>query len=89
MTTYRGDGAWPPDYFTAQRQDVAALLRNMADEFNAGAHDWENDSLSAFLDAMSRFLGDLDGYFDNNPTVPRDLSWYVLGRALSAARFYE
>lgn len=67
--------------FIAQMADVAASPEGL---------EWENVSLAGFLEAMSAWLHDADGYFKNNgmddPTTP---TWRLFGEMLLAATVYE
>ncbi|WP_442857041.1 DUF7660 family protein [Arthrobacter sp. YN] len=51
---------------------------------------WENADLESFLEAMSAWTRDMDGYFMNRgEPVPDVPSWQLFAQMLLAAKIYE
>jgi hypothetical protein len=72
------------------REDLAALVRGLADEFRRKPEEWENQDLSSYLEAMAAWVDDIDGYFRNRgEAVPVQPTWKTLGQILLAAKVYE
>lgn len=70
------------------RSELAKLVAKMAAEDTS---KWDNSDLSSFLEALSGWIEDCDGYYSNmgsdlNPDSP---SWQVFADALQAAQIYE
>ena len=52
--------------------------------------DWENKSLSDYLEAIQRWVEDMDGYYANmNKAIPENCDWKVMAEILHAASMYE
>jgi hypothetical protein len=75
----------------ATREDLRRLVAQMhADFVESGVLEWENATLERFLEAMARYLGDLDGYFHNRgESVPDQPDWHLVALLLVAASGYE
>jgi hypothetical protein len=72
------------------RTDLAAYVEKLSRAATAEADDWENPSLERYLDALSGFIGDMDGYFLNRgEPVPDQPDWAMIAKMLRAACFYE
>ena len=63
------------------RDDFLIFLQNFINETDA--REFENNTLSGFLEAMRYWIKDMDGYFDEN------IKWSVLADIFEAARIYE
>lgn len=51
---------------------------------------WENHTLEQYLEALSAWIQDMDGYYLNHGTsVPRQPTWRVIADILYAASMYE
>jgi hypothetical protein len=72
------------------RQDLAILISDLVDDLRSNKQEWENDNLLDFLEAMSRWVQDMDGYFMNRgEPIPTDKPWKLFADILMAARIYE
>ncbi|OMH29039.1 hypothetical protein [Motiliproteus sp. MSK22-1] len=75
----------------ASSQDLADFIGKMLRDYQLNKDSWENVTLEAFLEAMSAWVEDMDGYYtnvgetfdDKNPT------WSNFSDILSAATMYE
>lgn len=73
------------------RADLSAFVDWLASDLQANPAEWENDTLPRFLDALARYLDDLDGWCRNNaPDIdPEVAQWRLMAVALSGASVYE
>ncbi len=74
----------------ATREELAQFVRQLAREAEGADLDWENSTVGTYLEAMSAWIDDLDGYFHNRgEEVPEQPTWPLVAMMLSAARVYE
>ncbi|GAB3834992.1 DUF7660 family protein [Hymenobacter jeollabukensis] len=67
-------------------QFMAALQQDLADN----SPQWENRKLADYLEALGRWVEDMEGYYRNTgQEVPRQISWRVFASILRAASIYE
>ncbi|UOO76155.1 hypothetical protein LVJ85_08880 [Neisseria sp. Dent CA1/247] len=73
------------------RNDFLVFLREFINETNTG--NFENNTLSSFLEAMESWIKDMDGYYKNIGKEEycdnQTLNWSMLADILNAARIYE
>jgi hypothetical protein len=72
------------------REKLIATLEELAAEARSGRVDaWENDTLSAYLEALAAWLRVYEqAYINTGRTAPTD-AWDVLSAAVRAATIYE
>jgi DNA polymerase III delta prime subunit len=59
-------------------------------DLSAHPEEWENKTLGDFLDALSAWVEDMDGYYQNNSrAMPESLDWKNIAEMLLAAKYYE
>ncbi|MBM7117747.1 DUF7660 family protein [Archangium primigenium] len=72
------------------REDLARFVRGLAQALEQHPEAWENATLPRFLEAMSAWIEDMDGYYQNQgAAVPTRPEWRTFAEILSAARVYE
>jgi hypothetical protein len=72
------------------REELAAFVRELHAELAANPDEWENATLDRFLEALSRVIDDMDGWFANRgEPVPNQPTWRLVAESLDAARVYE
>jgi hypothetical protein len=72
------------------RQDLAAFIQSLINNYESESESWENKDLLAYLDALAGWTEDMDGYFHNiGEKVPEQPSWALFGKMLLAAKYYE
>lgn len=72
------------------REDLVRFLARFADDFSSAPEQWENGTLSRFLEALARWSEDMDGYYRNiGQDVPAKPFWRTFADMLMAARIYE
>jgi hypothetical protein len=72
------------------RADLVAFVRAMLDGLVTQPDGWENLTLDRFLEALSRWTEDMDGWFLNRgEPVPDEPSWWLVAQMRMAATPYE
>ncbi|MEU6841410.1 hypothetical protein ABZ930_05980 [Streptomyces sp. NPDC046716] len=72
------------------RDDLAAFVRALHRNHAEDGSSWENPDLPRFLEALSAWIDDADGWYRNSGCeVPADGDWRFFARALMAATVYE
>lgn len=72
------------------RDDFLIFLQNFINEMDT--EDFQNNSLSEFLEAMRCWIKDMDGYYKNigeAENFDEKIKWSVLANIFEAARVYE
>lgn len=72
------------------RGDLVRLISQIAKDFRNHSDDWENVTVDAFLEALSAWLEDADGLYQNlNKEFPAQPTWSFVAEMVLAARIYE
>lgn len=72
------------------REDLAAFLRELYDDYRKNPESWENNNLMTFLDGLSAWVADMDGYYINKQQpVPHTPEWKTFAEIIVAATMYE
>ncbi|MEV5613581.1 hypothetical protein [Streptomyces sp. NPDC052225] len=72
------------------REDLAAFVRSLLRSYAEEGSTWENADLPSFLEALSAWIDDADGWYGNTGReLPADGDWRFFARALRAATVYE
>ena len=71
------------------REELIALLRKVAAEGETSS--WENESSARYVEAVSAWLNDSDGFYENigEPKPGGNISWQLVADMLLAGRMYE
>lgn len=69
---------------------LADFIETLSRDVHTNPAQWSNSTLADYLESMSAWLRDMDGYYANQgletPAVP---TWQFIADLLSAAKFYE
>lgn len=69
---------------------MAAFVAELTADFRANGGTWENRELLSFLEAMGRWISDMERYYQNTSQELAALPpWRVFADILMAARVYE
>ena len=69
------------------KDTLVAFINMMTDDYS---DKWQNTDLRSFLEALSGWIEDMEGYYKNNGMeVPQNINWRFMGEALLAAKTYE
>jgi len=73
------------------RQTFADFIDKLYQDYKENSSTWINKNLDEFLEAMSAYAKDIDGYYKNtNQNVNADNpSWRVFADILMGAKIYE
>jgi hypothetical protein len=79
-----------PDAEVRTRDELVAFVRDLHQDYLQRGHDWENQSVDSFLEALAAWIADSDGWYRNfGKDLPANGDWTFIARALSAATVYE
>jgi hypothetical protein len=71
------------------REDFVEFVKALRKDFHDNPTSWENPTLERFLEALSTWVADMDGYYLNqNKPVPEQADWKVVADMFVAARVY-
>lgn len=72
------------------RDSLADFVEALRRDLEAHPDEWENRTLSRYLESLSAWIREMDGYYQNcgqmAPTAP---SWRNIGEMLLAAKHFE
>ncbi len=73
------------------KEDFMAFVEELRNDLKANPSEWENSTLDDFLEALSRYTEDIDGYYQNmNINInPEKASWRQFADIFMGARIYE
>jgi hypothetical protein len=70
--------------------DLADFVLALKEDLKSNPSSWENPSLERFLDSLSAWIKDMDGYYLNRHLpLPTQPSWSMFAQMLLAAKVYE
>ena len=74
----------------SSREDFVRFIGELRRNLLARPDEWTNTSLGDFLEALSAWTQDMDGYYENNNLpIPETPGWRTLAEMLLAAKYYE
>ena len=78
-------------YKVTNRESFIKFLDLLFQDFKENPECWENKNLGDFLEAMSSYSADIQGYYDNtNQKVDaNEASWQLFADILKGATMYE
>ena len=78
-------------YKVTDRQSFIEFLKKFHQGLLSNKQDWENKTLEDFLEALTRYAEDIQGYYNNtNQNINADTpSWQVFADMLQGAKIYE
>ena len=79
------------NFKVTDRQTFIKFLDLLRKDFLDNPENWENLSLSDFLEAMSSYTEDIQGYYDNtNQNINSDnANWSTFADIFKGAKIYE
>ncbi|MGJ7418288.1 hypothetical protein AB9128_20840 [Streptomyces cinereoruber] len=79
-----------PDGEVRSRDELASFVRELHQDFLRNGHEWENQTLGGFLEALVAWMQDSPGWYRNSgKELPEGGAWTFVARALQAATVYE
>lgn len=72
------------------KEDFSKFILSLNADFKEHTDSWENQDLSSYLEAISGWVEDMDGFYENQgKELPSDINWKVLADIFYAAKIYE
>lgn len=72
------------------REDFLVFIEALLKDRIHNASSWENPDMESYLEALGRWVEDMDGYYINTgQEVPKNVDWKVFADILMAAKVYE
>ncbi len=72
------------------RKDLSEFVSALLKDLENNNTEWENASLDDFLEAMSGWIEDMDGYYKNQgKPFSEDQPWKIFAEILYASKVYE
>lgn len=73
------------------RQDFIKFLNDLLIDFQVNKDKWGNKDLESFLEALSRYTEDIDGFYSNTTQkINADkASWKIFADMFMGAKLYE
>ena len=73
------------------RDDLVEYISSLVDELETGNFEWENNTLASYLESLSAYLNDIDGFYSNVDidVDPEICTWGLIADVLAGARVYE
>mgnify|MGYP005851123009 CR=1 FL=1 len=73
------------------KEEFEVFLNDLKRDFESNKEDWENNTLSEFLEALAAYGKDIDGYYQNMniPFNRENPTWKVFAEILLGAKVYE
>lgn len=73
------------------RQSFITFIERLREDLLSNPESWENKTLDDFLEALGRYAGDIQGYYDNtnqnvNAGTP---SWQTFANIFKGTTMYE
>ncbi|QDQ25894.1 hypothetical protein FNU76_05750 [Chitinimonas arctica] len=74
----------------SSRDDFIEFVDALRLDLSTNRTKWQNASLDDFLEALSAWVQDMDGYYlNNNLPIPTSPEWKTIAEMMLAAKFYE
>lgn len=72
------------------KQSFIEFVKLLVQNLKENPDEWENNSLELYLEAVSSWVEDMEGYYSNNNlAIPENINWSVFANILMAAKMYE
>ncbi len=73
------------------RKSFIRFLELFHQDFLVTKKQWENNTLESFLEAMTRYAQDIEGYYQNtNQSIDADIpGWAIFADILKGSKVYE
>ena len=73
------------------RDDLVEYIASLVDELETGSVDWKNITLASYLESLSAYLHDIDGFYSNMgmDVDPDVCTWGLIADVFAGARVYD
>jgi hypothetical protein len=69
--------------------EFSSFVQHLRSDLLQNADAWQNGTLDSFLEALSAWVDDMDGYYRNRGEPVPEPDWTTFAHMLMAARVYE
>lgn len=78
-------------YKATDRQSFIKFIELLREDFLHNRDNWENKSIYEFLEALTRYTEDIQGYYDNtNQNINADIAnWQTFADIFKGSVMYE
>ncbi|WP_313385426.1 hypothetical protein [Chishuiella sp.] len=79
------------NFDVTNRQSFIKFIELLRQDFLENPNEWENKTIDDFLDAISSYSEDIQGYYDNMKLNINadDANWSTFADILKGAKIYE
>lgn len=72
------------------KEDFIKFINHLIKDFKENQSEWENKTVESYLEGISSWIEDMEGYYENNKIEkPKDINWNFFANVLYAAKIYE
>ena len=72
------------------KDEFLKFVEFLKTDFKNNPDSWVNKTLSDYLEGISSWTEDMEGYYKyNNSPIPENIPWNVFANILLAAKMYE
>ncbi len=72
------------------KEDFVNFVELLVSNLKSNPEEWTNKSLLEYLESISSWTEDMEGYYQNNDMpIPENINWKVFANILIAAKMYE
>ncbi|WP_293953335.1 MULTISPECIES: DUF7660 family protein [unclassified Sphingobacterium] len=72
------------------KEDFVNFVELLVSNLKSNPEEWTNKSLPEYLESISSWTEDMEGYYQNNDMpIPENINWKVFANILIAAKMYE
>lgn len=72
------------------REDFMDFMNLMIKDKEMNPEEWENKSISEYLEAVASWVEDMDGYYCNmNLKMPKSIDWKFIATLFYVGKIYE
>ncbi|MFC5473996.1 DUF7660 family protein [Paraherbaspirillum soli] len=74
----------------SSKETLAMFVQDLRQNLLTSPDEWESTRLESFLEALSAWITDMDGYYINQGILPPEQpTWKTVAEMLLAAKTYE
>ena len=75
---------------TETKEDFIFFVQLLAKDFVNNNNQWKNDDIYSYLEAISGWTMDIEGYYKNKgEDFNEEFNWRIMAEILYAAKMYE
>ena len=72
------------------KEDFVDFVKLLVSNLKDNPEEWANINLSDYLESISSWTEDMEGYYQNNDIpIPKSINWKAFANILVAAKMYE